>query len=303
MKSVKQPSVAIIVLHWIDLDTTLQCLESVFRIEYNNYVVILFDNSGDMHSQQLIRKKFPQVTILSEGKNVGFCRGNNIAISHALKNRCDYVLLLNSDTLVTEDFLDCMIGVAEFDQTIAIVGPALYEDREMHHLGSTGSKISFTRGVSISIRDTGTSILDVSMVSGACMLVKKMFFEKIGTFNEEYFAYYEDIEFCFKAKKLGLRVVCATKAKVYHHWGRWYTRNKLPCTYRLFTKNRLLFVFKNGDAHHNIFLLLYFFLFDIPKHFVLCFIHCRPSLFVNYLRGIIDFFLRTPPEKIVVQEK
>ena len=96
----KFPKVSIIVLNWNGRNDTLECLESVERIEYPNFDVVVVDNGSNDDSVAAIHAKFPEITLLETGKNLGYAGGNNVGIHHALQQNANYILLLNNDTVV-----------------------------------------------------------------------------------------------------------------------------------------------------------------------------------------------------------
>src|SRR3989338_5442408 len=124
----KQPRVSVIILNWNGLDDTIECLESLKKITYPNYEVILVDNASSGDDVAQLRKKFGKyIKIIQNDKNYGFAEGNNIAIRKVMKeNKSKYVLLLNNDTVVDAKFLDELVKTGESDPKVGIVGPIIY---------------------------------------------------------------------------------------------------------------------------------------------------------------------------------
>src|SRR5262245_37473647 len=127
--SVHRPHVAIILLNWNQPEYTLACLRSLGQLEYPNVTVTVVDNGSTDGSPALIRARYPDVTLIENGRNLGFAAGNNVGIDLAMRDGADYVMLLNNDTEVAPDMVDDLIAVAESDSSIGIVGPKiLYYD-------------------------------------------------------------------------------------------------------------------------------------------------------------------------------
>ena len=126
MKS-DSPKVAIVILNWNGLADTLECLDSLQKIVYPNYVVVVIDNGSNGNDAEIIKKKFGDfVFVIEEEKNLGFAGGCNEGIRWALHSGAKYVLLLNNDTVVDPNFLIELVNVAQNDPQIGIVGPKVY---------------------------------------------------------------------------------------------------------------------------------------------------------------------------------
>ena len=122
------PKVSIIILNWNGWKDTIECLESLQRLTYPNYHVIVVDNGSRGNDAEVLQEKFGDyISLIRNDKNYGYTGGNNIGIRHALNNSSpDYFLILNNDVAVAPDFLTEMVKVADNDAAIGIVGPKVY---------------------------------------------------------------------------------------------------------------------------------------------------------------------------------
>src|ERR1039457_4136566 len=120
------PKVFIIVLNWNGLKDTLECLDSVFKLEYPNFEVIVVDNASTDNSVEVIREKFQQVILIENKENLGFTGGNNTGIRHALQLGTDYFWLLNNDTVLEPDTLSRIVVTADNDSTIGMISPVVH---------------------------------------------------------------------------------------------------------------------------------------------------------------------------------
>ncbi len=172
----QSPKVFIIVLHYKNWEDTNKCLASLKKIDYDDFETIVIDN---------------------DKKNLGFAGGNNIGIKQALKNGADYVLLLNNDTVVEPNFLKKLVEVGERDEKAGILGPI-------------GGKINwfYTKGIHVTKNN--------DYISGVCMLVKREVIEKIGLMPKNYFLYFEDVDWCLRARKAGYKCVLVPSSKIWH---------------------------------------------------------------------------------------
>lgn len=217
----KKEKTAIIILNFNGLPYILDCLESVFRFQDYKALgveVMVVDNNSIDRSVELIRKQFPQVRVFKNKSNLGFAGGNNTGIKYALKNNFDRILLLNPDTIVVKDFLRPLGKLINSDKKIGIVAPVL--------IGKEGEKTIFALGAKVNLVLGRTkhkhlikkpkNPLEQELVSGCCMLVKKEVFEKIGLLDERFFLYFEDSDFCLRAKKAGYKIYVEPKSFIFH---------------------------------------------------------------------------------------
>ena len=131
MENTNQPKVCILLLNWNNWEDTKECLESLKNITYSNFSIVLMDNGSQDDSLKRMREfksQIPQleIVILENGKNLGFGGGNNVGINYALKNKFGYILLLNNDTIVSRDFLDKLVEVAQAHPVVGLAVPNIF---------------------------------------------------------------------------------------------------------------------------------------------------------------------------------
>lgn len=222
--------VFIIVLNFNGKKDTLECLQSLKKSE-----VIVVDNGSTDGSVRAIRDKFPEIKILENKKNLGFAKGNNVGIRYALNQGADYIILLNNDTIVEINTLVRLIEVASSNNRIGILGPKIYfakgfEFHQGRYKKNELGKVIWYAGGLIDWRNVlgvhrGVDEVDegqydkqeeVEFVSGCCMFIKREVFKKIGLLDERFFLYFEDLDFCLRAKKVGFRIVYVPEAVIWH---------------------------------------------------------------------------------------
>ncbi len=193
----------VIVLHFGDPELTKKCLTTVIKkIRFDQLLVV--NNST---------KEFPikskNFKIIKTGKNLGYAGGMNVGINHALSKGATHVLLLNNDILLENDFLTSLVKVFDDNKNAGIVGPAIKfkkNNKTIYDLGGEVNMISGrTRHYEVG-KILNNSFRLVDYISGCCMLIKREVFEKIGFFDEKFFLYYEDVDFCLRAKKAGFLI-------------------------------------------------------------------------------------------------
>jgi GT2 family glycosyltransferase len=240
------PRVGIVVLNWNQPTDTLACLESLRHVSYPAYQVILVDNGSTDGSPALVRERHPDVTLIQNPTNLGFAGGNNVGIARALRDEADYVMLLNNDTELAPEMLRTLVDVAEGDPTIGVVGPKIYYYDEASVIWSAGGgvdKLGQPWHYQADQVDDGSRQHneDVDYVTGCAILVKRGVIDAIGALDERFFIYFEETEWCARARRAGYRVVYVPSARMWHKiqpTARPLSRRYLY----LMTRNRLLYL-------------------------------------------------------------
>lgn len=216
------PKVAIVILNWNNGAVTVECLRSLEQVSYGNFFTIVLDNGSTDDSVEVIQRAYPGLSIIRNGKNMGFAGGNNPGICQALEQGADYVLLLNNDTEVAPDFLDQLVSTVNANPKTGIASAKIYYFSEPDRLWFAGGKVDYWTGSTLHMgdleKDEGQydQVADTDFVSGCAMLIKRDVIEKIGLLYEPFFLYYEDSDFCSRAKRASYRIILAPKAKVWH---------------------------------------------------------------------------------------
>lgn len=308
------PTVTVILINWNGWKDTIECLESLYQINYPNYNVILVDNNSKDDSIQkikeycrgnlqieseffkynpsdkpieiqeytkgesekgLLNKEFLSLSsnrkliLIRSPENYGFSEGNNIGIRYALNNLDnDYILLLNNDTVVDNDFLAEMVNVGESKRKFGILGPkTFYYDfsGKKDVICFAGGLLNMNKGQSHSIGsneiDNGQydEIKEVNYVEGSCLLIKKEVLNKIGFLDTRYFAYWEETDFCIRGFNAGYKSVYVSKAKIWHKVSASFNN---PIKLYYYTRNKFWFMKKNGSKKQYISFLFNFFLYS-----------------------------------------
>lgn len=217
--NMKFPLVYIIILNWNGLQDTLECLESVFKLDYSNFKVVVVDNDSVDDSVTAIRKACLQVTLIKNIKNLGYTGGNNVAMRYAMEHGADYMWLLNNDTVVETNTLRKLVDTAENSSEIGMVSPVIYffESEKIQFFGSyidwaVPEILLFTNYSSLEQEQKCKSI----SLWGTALLIKRSVVEKIGYLEDKYFAYHEDEEYSIRANKAGFRNMVQPQATIYH---------------------------------------------------------------------------------------
>jgi GT2 family glycosyltransferase len=215
-----KPLVSIITVNFRDKLVTTDLLDSLRQISYDNIELLLVDNGMLSDERAHFEAHFPGVKVINSRENLGFAGGNNLAIAQA---KGDYVLLLNNDTIVPADFLQPLVRLLEDNPRIGIVSPKIYYYDEPNRLqyagkgnldfrtgrGQDEAKLQIDHGQFDQLRET-------DFTHGACMLVRKKVFSDIGLLTEDYFLYYEELDFCLRARRSGWQLYFTPDTYILH---------------------------------------------------------------------------------------
>lgn len=237
------PLVSLVVPSYDGKDMAIKLLESLKKLKYKNFEVVLVDNGSVDGTYEHIRKHYPYVKALKIKKNRGFTGGANFGIRQA---KGDYIVIMNNDMTVDPNWLTELVEVANSDSKIGIVGSALLNEHDvMDRLGyvETGKIILRFHRLHGGERHRKSfpKVMDVDFTFG---LTKREVIEKTGLLDEKYFLYWEDVELCYAAKRAGYKIVVAPHAKLWHG-GAVTTNRNLPLKTFHFYKNKIRFIMKN----------------------------------------------------------
>ncbi|MHB8173212.1 MAG: glycosyltransferase family 2 protein [Nitrospirota bacterium] len=258
------PLVYIIVLNYNRRDDTLECLRSLFHMDYPNFKVLVVDNASSDGTADAARKAYPQAEVLENEKNLMYAGGNNEGIRFALAHGADWILLLNNDTVVDGHLVSEMINAAYAHPEAGVLGPMIYyytrkgQPSGRRSTGSTGREVIWYAGGIVKLwmgltahrglreEDTGRygRIEETDYITGCAMLVSRGCLDKVGLLDTSYGMYAEDADFSLRARRAGFRLLFVPGGKVWHkismstggEFSLFKTRLKIRSNLRFFTR-------------------------------------------------------------------
>jgi len=217
------PRVTVIVLTWNGRSLTLDCLESLTKTTYENVDFLVVDNASSDGTAGAVRDRYgDKVKVLVNESNLGFSRGNNAGIRRALAEGADLILLLNNDTLIDPETVGHLVATVTSANDIGIAGPKIFYASPPDQIWYAGGEINLARGtarhIGIRERDTGqyNTARDVDYVTGCALMARREVIDRIGYLDPTFKAYYEDADFCMRARQNGFRIVYAPAGRVWH---------------------------------------------------------------------------------------
>jgi GT2 family glycosyltransferase len=244
-----------------------QCLLSVERARADlNMEIFVVDNASVDGSQAMVKKRFPDVTLIENKQNVGFSTANNMAIRKA---RGEYILILNPDTLIQEDTLSILKKKLDDNPRLGAVGCKLLNPDGSYQINSRRSFptpwVAFSRIVGLSkifpksrlFGQYNLTYLDpdteseVDVLSGSLMMLRKEALEQVGYFDEEYFMYGEDIDLSYRIKKGGWKVLYTPATQAIHYKGESTKKSEFSAITRFYS-TMLIFIRKHFGGRYSI---------------------------------------------------
>lgn len=224
----ESPLVYIIVLNWNGWEDTAECLESLKRQTYKNSEILVVDNASTDNSVNEINKRFPEIRVHQSSENRGYAAGNNLGIKIAMKEGAEYVWILNNDTIADANALEKLVQRMNSDPETGLCGVTLaYSDRRdiVQAMGGgiytkwSGTTQNLGDGLSLSeINEKGDVEEKLDFIAGASIMASRRFIEEVGFMNEEYFLYYEEIDWAVRSGKQ-FKLGYSPESIVYHKEG------------------------------------------------------------------------------------
>ena len=269
----QSPHIKILILNWNGEKIINECLSSLQNINYNNYSIDVIDNGSSDDSINVITNNYNKVNIHKINRNVGYSRGYNIIFKKLKDENFDYYLLLNNDVYVNKNILkELNDAVSEFGEN-NIYGSKINYSSDESKIWYAGGYLNKFLGLAhhIGINKYEDNIKyktnKTDYVSGCCMLIKKELINKLDGFNARFKMYYEDVDLCYRAGKLGLHCFFIENALAYHKVSYSIGNNSLK---KIFSKT--ISKYKFIYYHNNLILFiisLFINLMMIPFSFIL----------------------------------
>lgn len=242
--------IAVILLNWNGKKDTLECLCSLKNLEYEHYTVIIADNGSTDGSLQAISFLYPNVTVIDNKKNLGFAEGNNRAISYALDRGFGALLLLNNDTVVDPLLLKAFMATLQ-EHPKAILGAKVYLYSQKETFDHFGGCWNLYKGQFDLVghrkqedHSSWETPFEIDYVCGCALFARAEAFREIGMLDARFFLFWEESDFCFRAKKLGYTILVSPQAKIWHKVSASFIGGKAHTTY-FWWRNRFLWIEKN----------------------------------------------------------
>ncbi len=253
---------SIVIVSWNTRELLHDCLSSLNPACASlKYEVLVVDNDSADDSAKMVHNDFPQYTLIASGGNLGFSKGNNLAFPQCTGK---FILLLNPDTVCPENSLETLVTWSRNKENLGAVSPLLTDAQgaptitsgffpapHFHWLGFLDPRRKlpgrFLQNRIVNIPHINDPSGKVEYVAGACFLIPRVAFEIIGPLDERFFMYFEETDWCWRARQAGLEIWYCAETRVAHLEGQSAQKVSVFTT-RQFQKSYRLFVEKNYGA-------------------------------------------------------
>ena len=219
--------IGISILNYNSFMETDYCINMIMNFNDCNIEIVVIDNNSTDNSFEVLSRKYlhiKNVTVLNSGKNYGYAYGNNIGIQFLINNKCDICCIMNNDLEISKESFYELLEYIKRDKNESIIGPILV-NKNSKKIQSTGGKINLYTGKNELLnygKEFNQCKLNyesnkIDFLSGALLIFKSKVYEKIGPIPEIYFLYFEETEWCLRAKKnKGIHLVCVRSSFAIH---------------------------------------------------------------------------------------
>jgi GT2 family glycosyltransferase len=234
-----------VVLTWNSGEDVLECLQHLAASDYPALEIVVVDNGSTDGTPANIAREFPNAKILQNQMNIGFAEGNNVGLRYALEGGADFTFLVNDDAFVEPEAVRLLVETAESDPHIGFTGPALvsYHNPEKVYYGA---RLDMRRVFPQEqlLATPPPDVFDSPYIAGCALLAKAKVAQAIGLLDPAYFAYWEDTDWCTRARRAGFRVVVQPNARVTHRGTLDQTPQKAAFASYLYRRNQFRFARK-----------------------------------------------------------
>lgn len=278
----------------VNFNQTLLTEELLTSLSLENHYpqteIIVVDNGSTINHVPDWEIRFPHVRFIRSEINLGFAGGNNIGISRASG---DFLFLINNDTEVTNGLIERLTAILDTHPNVGIVSPKI----KFHQLPDTLQYVGFTpmnyytaRNVCIGYMEKDTGQYDnttgpTGFVHGAAMMIRKEALNKVGPMAENFFLYYEEMDWCERIKRAGYEVWVEPKALIYHKES-MSVGKKSALKEFFMNRNRILFIRRNASFLARLTFYLHFALLVVPRNLLNYLREGRKDLAKQLLNGI-----------------
>lgn len=288
--------VSIITINYNGYKDTCELIDSLHRFEDDPYEIIVIDNASINNDAELLKNKYPDITVIASDKNLGFAGGNNLGLSQA---NGEYILFINNDITIDQPILRKMIQRMESSPKIGAISSKIkYEYKQdtiqyagympMHPVRISNHIIGYNQ------KDKGQydEAHATAFLHGACMLTSRKVLEKAGLMTDIYFLFYEELDWSLQLQNAGYETWYEPTVYVLHKESMSIKRGTPMRLYYL-TRSRILFTRRNYKSIKRIIALAYLLVVVIPKNILQYIILREKSMLTSFIKGCYHGFIDT----------
>ncbi len=243
----ESPLVSVIILNYNAGELLVNCINSLKKSSHTNLEIIIVDNISSDNSQKKCKEKFPEIKLIQNNKNLGYCGGNNVGIKEA---KGEFIIILNPDTIVQANCINELISAYnKFGE--GLYQPKILSLNEENIIQSTGNMLhvfgfGFARDKGNKVENKVEEIEKIGYASGTCLFTSREVINKVGLLDEFLFLYHDDLDLGWRAAQIGINSYYVPKSKLFHvesyslKWSSkkfyWLERNRKYCLLTHYSK-------------------------------------------------------------------
>jgi len=262
-----------IVLNYNNYTDTHQCIESLLRSLYPIRKIILVDNGsrdGSIEQLQTTYSQNDKVHIITNKGNIGFAGGVNVGIQYALDFGADLIFLFNNDAVINQSCIEKLCSVMKEADHVGIAGPRVFYYKYPERIWQGGGYFNHVKSGIVNPEKNKLEIdcfekpREVTFLTGCAMLITRQVFENIGLFDEDFFFYGEDVDFCLRARRAGFKLIYVPEAKAWHKIENIASDRTSPFVMYHLARSHLLMIRKNFDILYYLYGVIIHLLLHTP---------------------------------------
>lgn len=291
MSKAVQPLVSIVTLNWNTTDVTCDFLRSVREQNtYANVELIVVDNASSEDATATFLSVYPTAVIIRNAENLGFSGGNNVGIRRASG---EYIFIVNNDTEFTPRLIENLLEVFAVKPDAGMVCPKLqyfFQKGTIEYAGYNSINIFTGRNTAVGNKEEDKGqyhqVVETAYGHGGAMLLPRKVIEEVGLMPEEFFLYYEELDWSAQIKRKGYKIYFQPAALIYHKESMTTGKMSPLKTYYL-TRNRILFMRRNVSLPSFLVFISFFSLLAVPRHSILFLARQEKEHLRSFWKGIL----------------
>jgi GT2 family glycosyltransferase len=287
-----QPLVSIITINYNSTPETLEFIDSLLKSSYSEWELFVVDNASKEFDPEILENTDTRINLIESKVNLGFAGGNNLALSSCSG---EYLFFVNNDTILPVDTLSKLVNTASTLPDLGALSPKFeyyHTPGMIEYAGCTNINIFTARNKAIGNQEQDnedlTGLIETYYMHGGGMLVPAKVLEKVGPMANEFFLYYEEMDWSERMRRAGYKIYCQRDARIYHKESASVGRLNPLKTYYM-NRNRLLFMFRNYNTIQLLPFIFFFTFISIPKNTFTFLIRGDFEHLRAFLRGVFYF--------------
>ncbi|MEO1053264.1 MAG: glycosyltransferase family 2 protein [Bacteroidota bacterium] len=289
MKISEKPLVSFITINFNNTQVTIDLLNSLKHLRYENFEIIVVDNASKVNPEKELKATYPEIVFIRSDQNLGFAGGNNLGIS---ASKGELLYFVNNDTELPSDALQGLIDTFKEYPEVGVVSPKFhyfFHPGTIEYAGYESVNVFTGRNKMVGCREKDQGQYDqpseTNYAHGGGMMISREVIDKVGPMPEEYFLYYEEFDWCEKIKRHGFKIYYQPNSLIYHKESMTTGKHSVLKTYYL-SRNRILFMRRNTSRWQLTLFLAYLVCLTIPKNVLSFLIKREMDHLKAFVKGI-----------------